>query len=117
MKLARRGQRTVYLRRRILRTDDEGNSIHSWGSAVPLQVTMQPAGGSVNAAIYGNDLTYMKSLMYQGKQIIEGINENDGICVMVSKDADDPDYKIISISTYSDHLNVLIKKVDTHAGN
>lgn len=116
MRLARQGLKTVYLRHRVTGEDREGNIIDSWDKPVPIKVNVQPAGGSVNTAIYGQDLAYMKMMLYQGDQLTETKNENDGICLAVSS-TDDPDYQITSISQYFDHLKVLIKKVDTHAGN
>lgn len=115
MRLARRNLKTLMLRKRVVDRDDEGNTVHRWAPAIAIRATVQPAGGSINAAIYGKELSYMKSLMYQGDELIEGQNENDGLCVDVTAD-DEPDYVITSIATYSDHLNVLIKKV-AHNGD
>lgn len=115
MRLARRSLKTLMLRKRVVGKDDEGSTVHSWADAIAIKATVQPAGGSINAAIYGKELSYMKSLMYQGDEITEGRSENGGICLDVVAD-DDPDYVITSIATYSDHLNVLIKKVN-HNGD
>ncbi|WP_143463227.1 hypothetical protein [Levilactobacillus enshiensis] len=111
MRLARRSLKTVYLKRRIEVEDDEANVTHDWGPAISIQVNVQPAGGSVNAAIYGEELTYMKSIMYQGNEIQEGRDESAGLCLNVSADKE-PDYKITAITTYSDHLIILAKKVN-----
>jgi len=115
MRLARRSLKTLMLRKRVVDKDEEGNTIHRWGPAIAIKATVQPAGGSINAAIYGKELSYMKSLMYQGNELVEGQNEDDGLCISAAAN-DDPDYVITSIATYSDHLNVLIKKV-THNGD
>lgn len=114
MRLARQGLKTVYLKHRVTGEDLEGNIIDFWGDPVPIKVNIQSAGGSVNTAIYGQDLAYMKVMLYQGDLIAETQNENDGICLNVDS-TNDPDYQITSISQYFDHLKVLIKKVDTHA--
>ncbi|HIW72631.1 MAG TPA: hypothetical protein H9875_08415 [Candidatus Levilactobacillus faecigallinarum] len=116
MRLARKSLRTVYLRRKVDGKDDEGNVITDWADAVPIKVNAQPAGGQVNAAIYGEELAYMKRLLYQGDAIVEGQNENDGVCLTVPAAAN-PDYTITAIQTYSDHVNVMIKRVVSDDGD
>lgn len=111
MRLARHSLKSLWLKRRIEVLDDEANVTHTWGPAIPVLANVQPAGGAVNAAIYGQDLTYMKSLMYQGDKIQEGRDESTGLCLKVLSDAD-PDYQIKSITPYSDHLIILAEKVN-----
>ena len=45
-------------------------------------------------------------MLYDGS---ETLNEDDGICVYVSKDSE-PDYKIISIKRYS-HMMIELEKI------
>lgn len=112
MRLARRFKKTIYFRPRITTSDDEGNTINGWGIPITLQVNVQPAGGSVNAAIYGEELSYMKSIIYQGDVIQEDRDEKAGIDFKAPEQDAEPDYQIASITTYSDHLIILVKKVN-----
>lgn len=77
---------------------------------IEIQMTVQSAGGYVMATIYGARLPYIKSCKYQGKDILEGKNEKDGICLDVPKDSE-PDYKITQIQTFSTHVNVTLERV------
>lgn len=111
MRLARRSLKLIYVKRRVSSEDDEGNVTHDWSEPIELLVNIQPAGGTVNATIYGEELSYMKVIMYQGDEIQEGRDEKAGLYLDVPLDSD-PDYVIESIATYSDHLKVLVKKVN-----
>lgn len=112
MRLARRFKRIVYFRQRQSGSDDEGNAINTWSDPITLSVNVQPAGGSVNATMYGEELNYMKSIMYQGTLIQEDRDEKGGIDFKQPVKDADPDYQIESIQTYSDHLIILVKKVN-----
>lgn len=111
MRLARRSLKTIYLKRRVEDKDDEGNVINTWGDSIELLVNVQPSGGTVNATIYGEELAYMKSIMYQGDEIQEGRDEKAGLYLSVPS-SPEPEYSIESITTYSDHLKILAKKVN-----
>lgn len=103
--------KTVYLKKRILNEDGEANDIVSFSEDfTELQMNVQNAGGSTMATIYGEKLPYIKSCKYQGDVIKEGKNENDGICLYVDK-GEAPDYKINSIQTFSNHLNITIERI------
>ncbi|GAX04659.1 hypothetical protein IWT140_02302 [Secundilactobacillus pentosiphilus] len=110
MRLAHQSRTTIYAKRMIKSKDDEGNVIKGWGDPIPLAVDVQPAGGSVNAAIYGKDLNYIKSIMYQGDEIKEGRDEDAGLFLFAPTDGE-PDYKINSISTYASHTIIIAEKV------
>ncbi|EOH94842.1 hypothetical protein [Enterococcus pallens] len=111
MRLREQDLQTCYLRKRINTTDEEGNSITTYSEeSIELRMNIQSAGGKVAAEIYGERLPYMKACKYQGDQLIEGENEGDGICVNVSKDAD-PDYKILAIQSFSQHLNITLERL------
>lgn len=112
MRLNPRQLQTVYLRRRLNGTDEEGNVITGYGEPIELQMVIQPAGGQVNAQTYGQRLAYIKTCLYVGNEIKEGKDETSGICVDVDKDAKKPDYKINAIRTWSDHLIVMIERDD-----
>ncbi|ARN92887.1 hypothetical protein [Levilactobacillus brevis] len=112
MRLARQSRTTIYAKKMVTTKDDEGNVIKDWGDPIPMTVDVQPAGGQVNASIYGKELAYVKSIMYQGTDIQEGRDEDTGLFLYASTDAE-PDYEIESISTYHDHITILAKKVRT----
>lgn len=66
----------------------------SWGEAIEFEAIIWQASGVVQAAQYGERLTYIKNMEYQGD---EDIKENDGICIYVEGDKD-PDYRVLSIN-------------------
>lgn len=109
MRLRKRDLTTVYLKRTELSQDDEGNDIIKYLDSIPLLMNVQSASGSINAQIYGSQLSSMKSCKYQGNDLKEGRDENSGICVYVDKD-EQPDYKIKSIQPFSTHLNVMLER-------
>lgn len=111
MRIARRFLKTVYLRRRVEGKDAEANVVNTWADPVELHVNVQPAGGTVNAQMYGEELNYMKSILYQGDEIKEDRDEMSGID-FASPLSETPDYEIESIATHSDHLVILVKKVN-----
>lgn len=81
------------LRRRITAKDDEGGEYESWDAAAEVSATIWPASGRIQAEMYGERLTYILNMLYEGS---EQLSEGDGICVYVNADVD-PDYKVISI--------------------
>ncbi|KAJ76037.1 prophage protein [Enterococcus faecalis AZ19] len=100
----------VYLRKRKVVPDEEGNDLVSYKEeAKSLKMNVQSAGGQVAAAIYGEQLPYIKSCKYQGDQLKPYENEKDGICLYVGP-TEDPDYIIESIQPFSTHLNIILKK-------
>lgn len=111
MRLMKRDLITVYLRRATITQDEEFNDVIAWESPIALEMNIQSASGTVNATIYGSKLSSMKSCKYQGNELKEGRDENNGICLYVDKDSD-PDYKIKSIQYYSTHINVMLERSD-----
>ena len=111
MRLMKRDLITVYLRRATITQDEEFNDVIAWESPIALEMNVQSASGSVNATLYGAKLSSMKSCKYQGNELKEGRDENNGICLYVDKDSD-PDYKIKSIQPYSSHINVMLERND-----
>lgn len=106
MRLRPQDLKTIYLRRRLSSQNDEGDWVKGWDDPIELQVNIQPATGQYLSTLYGDKLPRMKSLKYQGGDIVENRDEKAGLCINVSKESD-PDYTITSIMTYSDHLNIL----------
>ena len=85
--------KSYHLRRRKTRKDSEGGSIVEYEEAVEIKAIIWPAGGRVQAEMYGERLSYIKNMEYGGAEVMQ---EGDGICVFVGPKAK-PDYKIISI--------------------
>lgn len=94
--------------------DSEGNSYAEYDSAVPFTAETWPAGGKVQAEMYGLRLPGIRNLRMEGDYMevsagarrvgyqIEGgplFCAGDGICLFVPPDAE-PDYKIIAIYPY-----------------
>ena len=82
-----------HLRKKKVDTNSEGGRDVSYSEAVEIEAIIWPAGGKVQAQMYGEKLAYIKSMEYAGP---ETLKEGDGICVFVGPEAK-PDYKIISI--------------------
>lgn len=93
------------LRKKTEAKNSEGGSIVTYGTAIPIQATIWPAGGRIQAELYGQRLSYIKNMEYEGS---ETMKEGDGICVNVGPE-EAPDYKIISIKDYSPKLMELEK--------
>lgn len=111
MRLRQRDLQTVYLKKRVTIRNEEGDKETVYSeNAIELEMNVQSAGGSVSAQIYGEKLPYIKSCKYQGNQIKSGKNEKDGICLYVEPD-EEPDYEIIAIQPYSEHINVTLEKL------
>lgn len=112
MRLKKRDLMTVWLKKRRIVTDDEGAEIITFDeTGTKVEMTVQSAGGQVNASVYGSKLPYIKSCKYQGSVINEGRNELDGICLYVSE-TQEPDYQIKSIQTFSKHKNIILERME-----
>lgn len=109
MRLTTKNLKTVYLREHTVTKDKYGYTTKGWTDAKPVKMTIEPAGGAVNAQIYGESLNYMLVGKYQGQAIKASQSENMGVCVNVSKDSE-PDYEITAIQEYSTHKNITLKK-------
>ena len=93
MRMRRDLMKTYHLRRKTTEKGPEGTVIPVYAAAVEIKATIWAASGRVQAEMYGERLTYIKNMEYEGP---EAMQEGDGICVFVGPD-DEPDYKIISI--------------------
>ncbi len=107
MRLRQYRIKTYNLKHHIMAQNEEGNTYPAWGSPVEIDAEIWPAGGQLQAQIYGQELQYMLNMLYQGDQEIK---ESDGICVFVSADQD-PDYQVISQQRYTDHWTFVLKKL------
>lgn len=102
---------TVYLKKKVITSDKEGNDVTSYSDDfTELQMDVQSAGGQVQAQIWGTQLPYVKTCYYDGSDINEGENEKDGICYKVDSSSK-PDYEIVSIQEYSRHKVITLKKL------
>lgn len=114
MRMRRTRVQEFYHKKRIPMKDSESGSYDTYGSAAVIQGEIWPASGKVQAAMYGEKLSYVRNVKINGKYSISvddknrthyifesglDITESDGLCIYVSKDSD-PDYKIISIKPY-----------------
>lgn len=109
MRLTAKNLKTVYLKKYTAIKDKYGYITKGWSAAEPVRMTIEPAGGAVNAQIYGESLNYMLVGKYQGQEIKADQSENFGVCVYVGKDSD-PDYEIAAVQEYSTHKNITLKK-------
>ncbi|MBD5834712.1 hypothetical protein [Lactobacillus delbrueckii] len=109
MRLTAKNLKTVYLKRYTAVKDKYGYITKGWSAAEPVKMTIEPAGGAVNAQIYGESLNYMLVGKYQGQAIKAAQSENIGACVYVGKDSE-PDYEITAVQEYSTHKNITLKK-------
>ncbi|MDK1720223.1 hypothetical protein [Dellaglioa algida] len=111
MRLRNKDLQTVFLKKHDIKLDDESNEIVSYSDEFEeLKMNVQSAGGTLNAQLYGSKLPYMISCKYQGTLIGEGQNELDGLCVNVDS-SDKPDYRIMAISVFSTHINIMIERL------
>lgn len=95
-----------HLRRRTIQKNSEGGTVDAYAEAIEIQAIIWPAGGRVQAEMYGEKLSYIKNMEYEGTETMQ---EGDGICVFVGPE-ERPDYKIISIKPeYSPKLIELEK--------
>lgn len=99
--------KTYNLKQHIMAQSDEGSTYPAWGSPVEIDAEIWPAGGQLQAQIYGQELQYMLNMLYQGGQEIK---EADGICVFVMSDQA-PDYQVISQQRYASHQLLVLKKI------
>jgi hypothetical protein len=94
--------------------DNEGNSYTEYGESKPITAEVWPAGGKLQAEMYGQRLSYIRNCHVDGEYKIQTdvkgkvsylfgtqvIREGDGICLDVPGESD-PDYKIIAIRPYN----------------
>lgn len=114
MRMRKSRVQTYHHRKKISKKDAEGSSYVEYESATEFQGEMWPAGGNIQAEMYGNRLPYIRNVRINEKYEITvdekgivhyicengmDIVEDDGICLYASSDSL-PDYKIISIKPY-----------------
>lgn len=108
MRLRERDKRPVTFRARVPLKDDDGTTYEGWSpDGVTVRGHVSPAGGRVLAEQYGERLSYMLTMLVEGPQ---PVLESSGAWVYVSPDADEPDYKVVSVQVW-DHTVMLLEKV------
>ena len=113
MRLKRNRLKQFHLRPAEAKKDNEGNSYIEYGEAKPVTAEIWPAGGKLQAEMYGQKLSYIRNCRIDGTYTIENdqkgrvnyllgsqsFREGDGFCIYVTGESD-PDYKIIAIRPY-----------------
>lgn len=107
MRLRQCRMKRYYLKKYQSEKDEEGNIISSFSSPVEIHAEIWPAGGQLQAQIYGARLQYILNMNFQGDT---EINERDGICVHVNSE-NSPDYRVISIKNYFNHQFIELEKI------
>ena len=123
MRLKRNRLKQFHHRPAVARKDNEGNSYTEYVSGLPITAEIWPAGGKLQAELYGQRLSYIRNCRIDGTYKTQTdekgrvsylfgtqkIMEGDGICLDVPAESD-PDYKIIAIRPYR-HLYMELEKL------
>ena len=113
MRLKRNRLKQYHHRPAEAKKDNEGNSYIEYGPERPITAEIWPAGGKLQAEMYGQKLTYIRNCKLDGEYKTQTdekgrvsylfdtqlIREGDGICLDVPGESN-PDYKIIAIRPY-----------------
>lgn len=92
---------------RTVTIDSEGGRYADYSSEpIVCELETWPAGGRVQAAMYGERLQYMRNA---NCYLSEPIKESDGVAVF-SDDA--PDYKVVSVQSYTEHKVLLLEAIE-----
>lgn len=112
MRLLRKTLKTMYIKPWTTEKDDEGCITNNYGEAYEVEASIQPLGGELAAAEYGENLTYMVSMRVDNSKMITlnnkaciqvkngVISEKDGVCVYVDS-ISEPDYEVASIKPWT----------------
>lgn len=114
MRMKQSRVQTYSLKKRKPLKDAQGGTYEDYGPPAVFHGESWPAGGKVQAELYGERLSYIRNVKIQGeyrimtddKSRVHYIFENgldvmemDGICLYVPGDVK-PDYKIIAVKPY-----------------
>lgn len=103
--------------------DNEGNSYTEYGLPSSFQAEVWPAGGKLQAEMYGQRVNNIKNVRISGNYDLMVSNhgdelylfadmavcEGDGICLNVPEDHE-PDYRIIAIRPYR-YLTLEVERI------
>lgn len=123
MRLKRNRLKPYSHRQAIPKKDKEGNSYLEYGLPSSFEAEVWPAGGKLQAELYGQRLPYIRNCRLDGAYQIQtdekgrcsyqlgevNLREGDGICLYVSGDRE-PDYKILAIRPYR-FLTLEVEKI------
>lgn len=119
MRLLRRDMKPVIFRERVSKKEPDGTPYEEWApTGLKVEGNVQPAGGKVMAAQYGERLGYIM-VMYcehtpESRELLENFNSQQksyGACLYVPGDAGTPDYKVIAVRPWR-HIVVELEKVN-----
>lgn len=113
MRLKHSRIKQYHLKAAIPKKDNEGNSFVEYGPPQPFEAEVWPAGGKLQAEMYGQRLSYIRNCRIDGKyyEIADlsgnvtylfdrmSLREGDGVCLCVPAESA-PDYKVIAIYPY-----------------
>ncbi len=92
------------LKKFSLEKDAECNTYPIYGVAQEDTAVIWPAGGKVQAEMYGLKLGYMLNMNYYGAL---DIAVNDGVCI----ESNEPDYKVIAIKEYTKFKFIELERI------
>ena len=102
--MLRRKMKKFKLRKYIVKKDTERDTALEYLDPVGGEAVIWPAGGKVQAELYGLRLAYMLNMNYYGDL---NISENDAICINI----DEPEYKVVSIKSYPKFKFIELEKL------
>lgn len=116
--------KVYFLKKRKVIKDSEGGTSEEYGAAVSFKGVCWPASGKIQAAQYGQKLSYIRNVKIEGKYEVRAeengrlhyilqngmdLEELDGICLYTGE-KQNPDYKIIAVKPYR-FLTLEVKKI------
>lgn len=108
MRLKRNRLKPYTLKKTVTVTDDEGGRYERFETVgTEIRAEIWPASGKLQAEIYGTRLNYILNMLCDRNN---SIKEGDGLCYRVSE-TEKPDYKVISIKEYSNHLLIELEAI------
>ena len=125
MRLKRSELKVLYHCKRTVTKDAEGGTVETFEDAADFKGILWPAGGKVQAAMYGERLAYMYNIKVDGAYRIlpDGnqmhyilqngvdLSEKDGICLFAGASGEiRPDYQIVAIRPY-EHLQLEVERI------
>ena len=96
--MLRRKMKKFKLRKYIVKKDTERNTALEYLDPVEGEAVIWPAGGKVQAELYGLRLAYMLNMNYYGD-------------LNISENIDEPEYKVVSIKSYPKFKFIELEKL------